>query len=269
MDEINPAQKTKFPKKIIIAITALLVLIAGLAAALILVRQRQEVEKEAAVPTGVVKMFLTPETKSVEVGQEFSVDILLNTQNQIISAMTIQLDYPYSGEKPPISAKAIDINSNLVISDDWNFPIKTITEQGGKGQIRIAGFNKSELGYKTTGEEKVATITFKANSAGSINVSFNATESKVTSKSTTPQDVLLVPSSTGTYTASGETDSPSPTAEQNSSPTPTTTLTPTVQATATASATAAPIPVTGASSTTILGIATGSLLLVISLVLLF
>jgi hypothetical protein len=267
MDEINSFQKQKSPKNIIFAVATLFVLVVGLIAGLILVRQKQKIEEEAATPTGTVKLFLTPEIKTVEVGREFTVDIFLDTQNQIISALTIQLDYPYSGERPAISAKEIVINSSLITASNWNFPIKTITELAGKGQVKIGGFSGTQAGYKTNGKEKVATITFKANSAGTINVSFNASESKATSKSTS-QDILLIPSSSGTYTATGgASSSPSPTSA--GSPTPTPTLTSSPHASPTAIATLAPVPQSGVSLPTILATGMGTLLLLLSFGVLF
>lgn len=265
---VTPKQ-TKFPTKLVVIGAVILVLVLGLIASLFLVRQNQNVKEEAATPTGVAKVFITPETKTVQVGEEFTAEILLDTAGQYISAMTIQLEYSYSGDEPPIDATEIQTSTDLVTNKDWSFPVKTTTTSGGKVVIRIAGFNKAQTGYKSTAEEKVATVKFEALANGKVNATFNSTESKVTSKTTT-QDILLIPSSSATYTAQGGTggdETPTPTGSASPSPSgsPSSSSTPKPSG----SATPVPIPVTGASTPTLIGLGIGAVLLIGSAALIF
>jgi flagellar basal body-associated protein FliL len=288
-NEIKRQNKKNETKKIIVAILGTLFLLSGLGVGLILVRQNQQIKEKAATSVGTVRLFLSPETKTVNIDQTFSVNILLDTAGRSISALTIDISYPYEGDSPPITVSDIQINSQLVIDGNWNFPIKTINTENKMTQIRIAGLNSSTQGYKTTGEETVATITFKALSQGSINPSFNPTTTKATEKST-GEDILLVPSSTGNYISqestttetnsltSAQTTNPSPTIVTKNSPSPTreSTPSPTPKISSTNKATPIsikspspslmPVPESGFSTPTIIGIGVGVLMLVFSII---
>jgi len=267
-DKIITQPKKNRNKAILITALGTLLLGGGLAVGILLVRQSQQIKEKAATSTGTVKVFLSPETKNTQVGQVFSVNVLLDTDGRYISALTLDLSYPYTGNTPPIEATDIQVSSNLVVSGDWNFPIKTINTDNQLVQIRIGGLNTSSQGYKTTGEETVATINFKAQATGSINLSFNPTTTKATDK-TTGEDILLTPSSYGSYTASGPTttETPVPTATINNTPTTTTSATShtTSIPIATPTPSLAPVPESGISLPTVMGIGGGTLLLVIAL----
>ncbi|QLG69839.1 MAG: hypothetical protein CH104c_0608 [Candidatus Woesebacteria bacterium] len=269
-DKIITQSKKNRNKAILITALGTLLLGAGLAVGILLVKQSQQIKEKAATPTGTVKVFLSPETNSVQVGQVFSVNVLLDTDSRYISALTLDLSYPYTGDTPPIEATDIQVSSNLIVGGNWNFPIKTINTDNQLVQIRIGGLNSSSQGYKTTGEETVATINFKAQAAGSINLSFNPTTTKATDK-TTGEDILLTPSSYGSYTASGQTTTatPVPTATINNMPTTTTSATPHITTTpipiATPTPSLVPVPESGISLPTVMGIGGGVLLLVIAL----
>jgi len=267
-DKIITQPKKNRNKAILITALGTLLLGGGLAVGILLVRQSQQIKEKAATSTGTVKVFLSPETKNIQVGQVFSVNVLLDTDGRYISALTLDLSYPYTGNTPPIEATDIQVSSNLVVSGDWNFPIKTINTDNQLVQIRIGGLNTSSQGYKTTGEETVATINFKAQATGSINLSFNPTTTKATDK-TTGEDILLTPSSYGSYTASGPTttETPVPTATINNTPTTTTSATShtTSIPIATPTPSLAPVPESGISLPTVVGIGGGTLLLVIAL----
>jgi hypothetical protein len=267
-DKIITQPKKNRNKAILITALGTLLLGGGLAVGILLVRQSQQIKEKAATSTGTVKVFLSPETKNTQVGQVFSVNVLLDTDGRYISALTLDLSYPYTGNTPPIEATDIQVSSNLVVSGDWNFPIKTINTDNQLVQIRIGGLITSSQGYKTTGEETVATINFKAQATGSINLSFNPTTTKATDK-TTGEDILLTPSSYGSYTASGPTttETPVPTATINNTPTTTTSATShtTSIPIATPTPSLAPVPESGISLPTVMGIGGGTLLLVIAL----
>ena len=261
-DKIITQSKKNRNKAILITALGTLLLGAGLAVGILLVKQSQQIKEKAATPTGTVKVFLSPETKTVQVGQTFSVNILLDTADRYISAITFDLSYPYDGDSPPIAATDIQVSSDLVVNGNWNFPIKMVDSKNQLVQIRIGGLNSSTQGYKTSGEEVIATINFKAQAAGSINLTFNPTTTKATDKST-GDDILLTPSSSGSYVAqsTGGTPTPAPTPTPKPKPTqPPTTQAPIPIASPTPSP--VPPPESGVSLPTAIGIGSGILLLI-------
>jgi|GEM_PF-2538654 len=267
------SSKGKSSSKILILILSLIVVVVGAVAGFILVRQNQQIEEKASTPTGTVKMYLAPETKTVNVDQIFGVNVILDTKGQSITAITIDLSYPYSGSTPPINAEDIQINSVLAVDENWKFPIKTINSDGGKVQIKIGGLNSSQAGYKTTGEETVATINFKGVGSGTINLSFNPTTTQVTNKDT-GEDILLTPSSSGTYTVAGTNSNgasatPTATASSLASPSPTSTSSATAVPWTSPTPSPIPAPESGVSFPTIIGVSAGALMVVASFVLIF
>ncbi|BCX14495.1 MAG: hypothetical protein KatS3mg088_178 [Patescibacteria group bacterium] len=277
--DIEIQEKKGENKKILIAILGILLLVTGLAIGIILVNQRQEIRKKAVTPTGTVKVFLSPETKNIKEGQAFSVNILLDTAGRYISAVTINLSYSYQEETPPILATDVQVNSSLVVNNNWSFPIKSVNNntQEKNVEIRIGGLNSSSEGYKTNGEEVIATINFKAQSPGSINLTFNPTTSKVTDKSTA-EDILLNPSSSGSYIVTSETP-PSETPQATfdpTNPTPTASPSATIVAASTSpipivtpTPSLAPIPESGISYPTIINILGSVILLTIAFTIAF
>ena len=113
--------------------------------------------------------------------------------------------------------------------------------------IDIACANQSESGFISNQNVKLADIQFSVESEPStdpLTMRFDAAESIITEKST-GQDILLVPSSSGSYTIG--TNDAEPTAEptdteEEASPTPTTRLTTTPSPTGTVTTTATPSP---------------------------
>ena len=272
---LSSAKSSKNKKKyIIITVISLLVITIGVVAGIILMGKRQLVEQKASIPEGTAKVYIKPESKTIEGEETFTSTVLFDSGGIAISALTVQLEYTYQGSAPPISATDIQINSILSTDNSWDFPTKSINKSGGKVIIRIGGYNSSQDGYITSGEEELATINFKGDSPGSINVQFNPTESKITKKSD-GTDTLLIPESTGRYNVSGsttQTPTPTPTptpGEESETPTPT----PTPDGgdkTGTSSgsgelinstSTPAPIPETGASAPAIVGMGLGAILI--------
>ncbi len=263
-----PKPKKNIKKTIIFAVVTLIVLSAGIVAGLLLVRQPQDFREKAAVPTGTARIYLTPETKTISAGETFTATILFDTAGIAISGLTVKLEYPYTGDEPPISATSVEINPSLVLDSNWDFPYKNITEEGGAGKIEIAGLSTSTAGYTTDGQENLATITFRGNRSGTINVSFNANESVIASKDA-EEDILLIPQSSGTYIVSGGSQTSSPTPTSSPSPSPSSTGTG-IGTTGSASptATAPPVPVTGVGDYMIFGMGAGVVLITIAALLL-
>lgn len=206
-------------KKFLIGLV-LIVLLAALFAGLYLIRQQQLVGKKAAVPTGTATISLNPETKTVAPGTTFPVQIAFTTGGLPISAVTVDLSYPYTGTEPPITVTNVQLNASLLATGEWSVPFKSFPAENGVQKVKIAAVNTSLGGYTSTADTVLGTITFQGNSPGTITVTFNPTESKITVKST-GQDNLLTPASTGVYTVQAVTASPTPTTGVLPSATPT------------------------------------------------
>lgn len=196
-------------KKFLIGLV-LILLLAALLAGLYLIRQQQLVGKKAAIPTGTATISLNPETKTVAPGTSFPVQIAFTTAGLPISAVTVDLSYPYTGTEPPITVTNVQLNASLLATGEWSVPFKSFPAENGVQKIKIAAVNTSLGGYTATTETVLGSIIFQGNSPGTITVTFNATESKITVKST-GQDNLLTPASTGVYTVQGVSASPTPT----------------------------------------------------------
>ena len=253
---------------IILSLIVTVVVLGGLIATLLLLPKEQDIREEAAVPGGVAKVYITPETKTINAGESFQANILFDTAGITMSAITVHLEYLYEGDVPPITATVIQTSSTLVTDELWAFPIQSISEENGKGVIKIAGFSGSVTGYQTSGQEVLATITFQGLTPGSITTSFDTSGSIITSKEN-ETDILLIPQSVATYTISGATTTP--TISPTVSPTPTSypTSTPTPQGGAqvgTPTASPSAIPVTGLSTPTIMGLSLGAILVLLSFV---
>lgn len=235
-------------KQFIIATFSFLLLLGGLGAAILVVGQKQLPAKRAATSTGTAQVRLNPETATVtSSGATFQVQVPFTTGGSPISAVTIQLDFAYTGAEPPFEVSSVTPDATLLQTGSWSFPIKSFSATGGTGQIKIAAINTSTTGFNAPGETMLATLTFKAtNTPGTANVTFDSTQSKVTRKDT-GADTLLIPTSTGTYifsSGSNPTATPTP-AGGDSEPTPT----PTTGGTNPTS-TPTPTPTTGGNSPT-------------------
>ncbi len=271
------------PKKIIIALLLILVVAGGAIAGLFLIRERQEIEEQAAVPTGVAEASIFPTSGSFDVGDTFPISIYFNTANNPINAVAIQLVYPFSGATPEITVGNIEINSALLSSGTWTCPVQEIKEEGTKVNINIVCAENSAFGFSANSDTLLATMDLTVNRAPSVSpltIRFDPSKSVITHK-TTGEDILLVPQSEGSYAVSGAeiieptitvvpTDAPDVTVTvvPTTSITSTPTMTPTPTTTVAASPTEAPeLPDAGVSYPTIIVIGFAILVIMGSLIL--
>lgn len=191
-------------RHVFIAVGVFALLLVGLGAGLYLVGQRQLIIPRAATPNGTATVRLSLESKTAAAtGEEFPVDILFTTGGNPVSAVSIELTYPFSGTEPPFTVPTIVPSTVLLQSGDWSFPIKSFAASGGVAKVRIAAINTSMAGFSADGETALATLTFRASGTpGTATVNFGAVQSKVTRKDT-GADNLLIPTSSGTYVLQG------------------------------------------------------------------
>src|SRR3990172_2334799 len=103
-------------RSVVASILGVLVLIGGVVAGILLVRERQDLREKAAVPGGQARVSLFPTTGNFKVGDTLPVSIYFNTSDVSISSINVRLRYPFSGTTPEISASNVTINSVLASS---------------------------------------------------------------------------------------------------------------------------------------------------------
>lgn len=262
-------------KKIIVAFLIIAVAIGGFVAGLVLLRQRQDLREEASVPGGQAQVSITPETGTYNVGDTIETSVFFNPANISISGVAVKILYPFTGATPEISVQNITISSTLLSSGDWSCPTQETQQEGSNIIINIACGNISASGFTSNSNVLLANVTLQVNrelQTSPLVVRFDPADSVITRKSDN-QDILLIPTSTGSYTV-GTTTQPTtvpsvtPTRSPSLTPTPTRvpTATATPRVTATGSATNTPttaqLPDAGISYPTILGIGVGVLIIV-------
>ena len=269
-------------KRIVVALLIIVVAVGGFVAGLMLLRERQDIREEAAVPGGQAEVSLTPESGSYDVGDTISTSVYFNPANIAVSGVAVRLTYPFSGASPEVTVSDITVNSSLLSSGDWTCPTQNSTQQGGNVVVDVACANTSAAGFTTNTNTLLANISFKVNSAPPVSpliVRFDPALSVITRK-TDNQDVLLIPASTGSFTIAGAQVVETPTtapgvtgAVETETPTPTTklTATPTTRLTATPTTATAKggeeLPDAGVSYPTIFGVGLGVLMIIFAIVL--
>lgn len=224
---------------IITTVLLIVVLLVGLVAGVFLVRERQNLQSEAAVPGGVATVSLTPATGSFNVGDDIQMSVFFNTDGEPISGVAVRLRYPFSGTSPELAVTSINVNSSFLSSPDWNCPTVSSTEEGSEVVVDIACSNISAFGFSSSSDTLLAQVTLNVNSVPTTNpttVVFDPTLSVIT-RLTTGQDILAIPENQGEYTITGGSQ---PTATQPPANTGTTTPTGTNAPTATTTVTATP-----------------------------
>lgn len=239
-------------KKIIVTLLVIAVAIGGFVSGLVLLRQRQELREQASVPGGQATVSITPSTGSFNVGDIINTSIYFNTANIAISGVAVRLTYPYSGNTPEVSVASIEVNPSFLSSIDWTCPTQNPSLEGGNVIIDIACANTSAQGFATNQDTLLANVGLRVERIPSVRplvVRFDPAASIITRKSDN-QDILLIPSSTGSYSFGGEPQptqeptggvSATPTVRITATPTPTKKLT----ATPTSTASATPSGMTG------------------------
>lgn len=272
-------------KKVLVAVLIIVVAIGGFVAGLNLLKQRQELREEAAVPGGKTEVSISPATGNFDVDDTFQASVSFNTASIAISGVAVRLTYVYSGSSPEMTVEKIEINSSLLSTGDWTCPTQSSSQEGGNVVIDIACANTSAAGFTSNANVLLAKVDFKVGRTPVVNpivVRFDPAMSVITQRSNS-QDILLIPASTGTYTIAGGvaatlTPTVTPTRAAGASPTPTSkpsaTLTPTRVPTSTVSAsptttTKGGLPDAGVSYPTLLGVGAGILVIVLSVLLAF
>lgn len=263
----------KLSPKVILTVFFLLFVLASVPFSIYLVKQRQEIRKQAAVPEGEVQVRLAPVDGEYHLSDTIPVQIFLDPAQQEIYSAAIRLVYSFSGNQPPLTTDAenITINPELVAGGNWSCPVKTAAPSGSEMLIDIACVNQNGFASQTEVLFATVSLTVAALPAENpVEIGFSPEESVVT-RQNVPEDILLVPASTGRYTilsAAAVQATPSPEMETTSqsaslnslqaatstptpmaSPVPTGTLTPTSSPSPTPTTTATAISPTPSVAT--------------------
>jgi hypothetical protein len=261
------------PRKIFVTVLIVLVAVGGFVAGLFLLGDKQEVREEAAVPGGQAKVSLKPETGNFNVGDTVNLEVYFNPANIPISGVAVRLKYPFTGTSPEVSVSSIEVNSSLLSSGFWTCPTQESTQSGEDVIINIACANTSSAGFTSNSDTLLANVALQVNRAPSVSpfvVRFDQVESVITRKTDTT-DILLIPTSTGSYSIAGAGTqiSPSPTNQVTAAPTTTITSTTTPTRIPTATTTATPkggteeqLPDAGVSYPTMFGLGLGVLVII-------
>lgn len=258
------------PKKIAAAFIVIFVAIGGFVAGLILLRDNQAIEEKAAVPNGRATVSFNPATGNFKVGDTIQTAVYFNTDNIAVSGIAIRVRYPFTGTTPEVTVSSITVNPTLLSSGDWTCPTQNNTQQGGNVVIDIACANTSASGYSTNQNVLLANISLRIQRAPATSplvLTFDPAESVITRRSDN-QDVLLIPTSTGSFVIEGvnqptNTVTVAPTTSVTTTgtktPTPTLTKTPTGSVTGSTTKTPTPtaMPEAGISLPTYVGIGFG------------
>lgn len=221
-------------KKLVASLVVVIVAVGGFVAGLMLLQERQNINEKAAVPGGQATVTLSPATGSYKVGDTIKATVYFQTANIAISGVAVRLTYPFTGIAPELSVQNIAVNQTFLTSGNWTCPTQSSSLQGGNVVIDIGCGTTAALGYKTNTNTLFATIDLKVDRAPSTSplvIKFDPDNSIITKKSDNT-DILLIPTSVGSYTIGGGT---TPTVVASGSPSPTSrlTLTPTRRVSAT------------------------------------
>lgn len=263
----------------VVALLIIVVAIGGFVAGLMLLNQRQELREEASVPGGQAQVSITPDTGTFKVGDSIQTSVYFNPANISISGVAVKILYPFTGATPEVSVSNITISSALLSSGDWSCPTQESKQEGSNVVVNIACGNISASGFTSNSNVLLANVTLRVDRELQTNpmvVRFDPADSVITRKSDN-QDILLIPTSTGSYTIGSASPSPTvvasvtPTRSPSLTPTPTKIPTATATPKATGSATVTPtrtqLPDAGVSYPTIFGIGFGVLIILGALML--
>ncbi|MCG2685961.1 dockerin type I domain-containing protein [Candidatus Parcubacteria bacterium] len=198
-------------------IIGIVLLLAGLIAAVKLVKERQEIRKQAAVAGGRFHIALSPNSGELASSQTLPIAIKFSAEDPAsnhIAAISLRLSYEFTDSAPSLkiedadseaSGTQIELNQGLFDSD-WNCPINKV--ETGENAVIIemlcanvsGGYQAPEYSAGDTSTwATLATVTFEADPQGAtpqteFTLRFDPTESIVTRKAD-GQDFLAIPES--------------------------------------------------------------------------
>jgi hypothetical protein len=111
---------------------------------------------------------------------------------QPVSAFAFKLNLPSGTNVVNQSGKPVDeitIDPSFATGSSWLFPFKKVVRQGDQIHIEFAGANVSKTGFITQTSVPVATFHLVSQTAKSAQLSFDAKDTAVMTKSQVPQNI--------------------------------------------------------------------------------
>ena len=182
-------------RKLIVAVLIIVVAIGGFVAGLFLLRERQQITEEAAVPGGQAEVSVDPSTGNFDIGDSITAGVSFNPANIAISGVAVRLTYPFAGATPEVTVESIEVNPTLLSSGAWTCPTQNATQQGSNVIIDIACANTSASGFVANTNTLLANISLSVEREPATEpfvLRFDPALSVITRKSDN-QDILLIP----------------------------------------------------------------------------
>jgi len=178
--------------KILESIAAFFAFLASLVTGVIFPGQSKEAVSNPFAQVKAASIYLSSETSFPTVGDEFPIDINLNTDGVNISAAAMRIVYKYISVQPiiPIDADSekdgvqADINVSL-LDNGWVFPVNEVVHDKDLRLITIdlAAVNLNPEGYSASDGVKLATIdTIVAQLPPKFTFNFDKNQTKIISK---------------------------------------------------------------------------------------
>lgn len=205
-------------KKIFIIFTVLILLIA-IPATIYLVSQNQEVRKKA---TPASSLYFTPATKSANVGQAFTLNLVLDPTSNLVTAAELHITFNPANLRLTSIVKGTALPTEFPAFDGQSPAAPVINNTNGTATYILG----AQVSQPVTTASTIATLTFEALKASSSTVGFG-TDTKATSTTDSTNVLISMVPSAITVTAVGVSPTPSPTVTATPTITPTGTLTPT------------------------------------------
>lgn len=243
-------------KKIFIPLLILLFIIAAIGVTLYLVKQSQENRSKAAPATTLT---FSPSSATAQVGDTFTLDILINTGDNTVSAAELHVNYDqtiFEGKEiAPGTFLTTELVHGAIGQGNASITLGSPPTSPQKGNGKLASLKLKAIKATTTASK----VTFDGSTqvagigeAGDVLVSKRETSITVSGGTQITYTPTVTPSPTGVNSTGTPTITPSPTSyPSNSSPTPTATPSPTRAPGVggpTSSPTLTPTPTTSAGS---------------------
>ncbi len=174
---------------------------------------------QAFVSGAAGRIVLSPNTATMSLNTDTSIDINFNTATIAVSSVAIRLKIPVASGDIQI----VSVQPNTALPN-WTFPINAQSTENGNLIVDLVGLNTGLTGYANNADTKFATVKIKAVSAFTGKaITFDTALTKIITKADASDIAGTLTG--GTYTASsgggGTTITPTPTATPTPTPTPT------------------------------------------------
>lgn len=187
-----PIGKTK-QTAVLLGGVGLLLAAIGVIVSLFLLNRPQDIRQQAAVEGGTAQIKITPTTANLKSGESTTATVSFSTEGTWIEGLTVQLQYPYTGDQSPLTASELTIDPALEASGRFNCSVKKIVSTTNPitidvGCTTIAGYSNETFtdlfSFKLTATDAVV--------ANPITVSFVADKTVI---ATAGEDIAAIPTS--------------------------------------------------------------------------